>query len=338
MTRMWGLDFLALACYPKIAADNLPPNWALGCFLSTFGDARPGIERVIKTGKCPRVRVHLMWKDNHSFSQKDLPTLKKEAEKLKNLVSKYPHVDWRVSGACEHTMNSTDANAFRKTVLEVLPTVTYVNTPMTGGAKLTGCVNEIHGGSASSGRYDFSFDGNPCVDANVSDAKTKYEKAETFWWWDARMNLRWESNDTTPRPERIKERDKRKPDSRLIQSIVYLVGQRGKTSFPSKDWLWKSHAENKGNGDLRAEKPVFIIPKKASKVVLKDKKGRVVHELKYYGLFHDGRHRYYATKWGFEISKDAAKADGGIGLTDFFIDGKRYGTCNAAYRGGSFRG
>jgi hypothetical protein len=197
---------------------------------------------------------------------------------------------------------------------------------MQGGALSKKYKNEIHGSQkAISGIYNFSFDGLACEDANIEKFKAIHAKTEIFFFWSPRFNGRWESNDTTPRPER-----KGWPDPKHIRSIVTLGSAKRKTKL-AKGWLWKSHSENKGNGDPRAEKPVLICPIKEHHATLKVGK-KVLTTLGFYGQYTDGRYRYYATEWGFEILK---KAKGR--LIDITLGKKWGGTVNPAFRENEWR-
>lgn len=319
---MFGLDFLALPKYADVAARSFPSGWALGVFSSTFGDARPAVERIVRSGKCPRVRVHLAWKDDHKFTTKDFAKIEREAKKWIALVDKYPKIDWQFSGACEHHLNPEDSIELAKQVLAVLLGTTYVNT---GDHDIKGpsVINEVHQRNDRIPRtnYNFSFDGVACVDSDVEKIKERHRGSDTFYLWDSRFNGRWETTDTTPRSRR-----KGWPDSKLIKSIILLSTTCGAVSL-SRNWLYKSHAENKGTGDKRAEKPVIISPLKVNKIELKQG-DLTVATFHYFGKYTDGRHRYYATKMGYEIAQQSVEV---------FAAGKKYGEINPIFREGEWR-
>ena len=321
----FGIDLLGMAKYPKTAIQSykqgICSGLAVGCFSSTFGDSRLVIDTILATGNCPKVRVHLAWKDNHSFSQADFPSIVAEAKKWKPLIAKYPNVGWYLSGACEHGMSKADSVKLAQLVKQAVPECTYVNAG-SSHIKLPGCINEIHGKGAIAldGAFSFSWDGNACVDNDVTSMKDRLGNCELHFMWEPRFNGRWESNDTTPRPLR-----KGWPDLKLIQSVVKLIATRGDVSLPP-GWIYKSHSENKGTGDPRAEKPVMICPVKADAIVLK-KAGIVVATLPFYGPYIGGGYRYYATKWGFEI---------GDVPVSVWAGGKKCGVINTCFRSGSY--
>ena len=335
---MWGLDHLGIAKYGQLAADEHPDGWALGAFsrVDGFGDALPAVEKVIKTGRCPRVRLHLMWKDDHKFSSIDFHYIAKEARRVKCLIVKYPHIDWRVSGACEHTLKADKAGELKRIVMREMPTgVTYVNTPWIkgGGALLGNTINEVHGAEARppKGAHQFSFDGSSCVDSDVTAIKARFSKADTFFFWGPQANGRLTTQDKTPRPQR-----KAFPTARYIDSWIYLSGDRGAVKLP-KNWLIKSHADQHTvPPEPRAGKPVCIIPIKAREIKFTTTAGQVIATASYYGPFSGGGYRYYISDWGYLLA-EKAKRISGTPTVEVRVNGKLYGTTNLAFRQGEFR-
>ncbi len=309
-----GLDLLGIAKFKQVAVRNFPQGWALGAFSQTFGDSLPAIEAVIRTGKCPQVRVHLLWSDTHTFTTQDIPRAVKEAKRVSKLIAKYPNIVWQVSGCCEHKMSQSLAEQFRVKVLAACPPSTeYVNAPMQGGAMLTNCRNEVHGSHAHKpkGKYQFSFDGQSASDADVVSIRENLSDAETFFYWNSRFNGKSKDDDTTPRPQRTAW-----PDSNYMKAIIYLATDKGNCSLP-KDALWKPISEKNF--------PCLITPKKSATVELKQN-GLVVHKMKYFGQYVDGRNRYYASEWGYKL-----------GVCDVFINKIKLGTVNCGFRQNSYR-
>lgn len=318
---MYGLDLLGVAKFANIAKEAFPAGWALGCFSNTFGDARPAVDWILRTGRCPRVRVHLLWHDNHRFTASDIPEAAKEARKWRDLMRKHPLIEWHMSGACEHDMGPTLAAKMRDAVLEVLPKATYVNTPMQRYS-LSDCITETHAIENLKGAYNFSFDGKSAVDSDVTKIKAALSDAETFFFWVPQFNLRRSVNDNTPRPQRTV-----RPTEELIRSVAFLATDRGAVKLPSR-WLLKSHAEDTGSS--RSNKPCFIIPIKTSRVTLKSQ-GRIIAKAPYFGPYSDGRYRYYCSDYGYQI---AMRTEFPI---EVWVSGKKYGTCSPAFRQGGFR-
>ncbi len=319
---MYGLDHLGIAKYPKEARDTFQPGFALGTFSNTFGNAIPAVSKLLSQGECYAVRIHLAWRDNHKFTLKDLPGIIREAKRWVPIVNKYSNVKWYFSGACENNLSKADALLYAKKVLSVLPTVTYVQC---GSKQITGenIINEVHGVKAKplKGRYIFSFDGNACVDADVEKLKLIHKDAEIFFLWEPRFNGRWESKDTTQRPLR-----RGWPNGKLIESVICLTGIKGATN-PPKNWIYKSHAENHGPKDSKAEHPVIICPIKTERIILKDLNGEVVDILPYYGPYDGGGYRYYSQKWGYDIAREPVR---------MWVNGVSYGFINPVFRDGKY--
>ncbi len=319
---MFGLDHLGIAKYPKVARETQQEGFAIGAFGGVFGNSLPAIDKILIRGKCPAVRIHLAWRDDHKFGLKDLPGIIREAKRWVRMVKKYPKVKWYFSGACENNLSKADALLYANKVLSILPGVTYVQC---GAKQIHGenIINEVHGVKAKplKGRYIFSFDGNACVDADVQKLKLIHKDAEIFYLWEPRFNGRWESKDRTERPLR-----KGWPDKKLIESVIALTGDKGATN-PPKNWIYKSHAENHGPKDTKAEHPVIICPIKAERIILKDLSGQVVDILPYYGPYDGGGHRYYSQKWGYQIATEPVR---------MWINGVSYGLINPAFRDGTY--
>lgn len=336
---MNGIDYLGGAKYAKVVLEEHPHGWAAGFFSNVFGDALPVVERLLSTGRCPLVRLHLSWRDDHKQTAKDIPGVIKEARRCARIIDRYPNIRWLFSGGCENNWKQAEAIKVRDAVKAIHPRIEYVHSPENPRNTIPGCINEYHGKASrpAAGPFIFSFDSDVggAEDSNVEAKKAAFGAGEVFFYWSPRCNGRWETNDKTPRPNR-----KGWPDGKLLDSLIYLRQERGATKLPA-NWIYKSHSENKGPGkggkfDPRAEKPVFIVPPKAREIQLRADNGQVVATLRYYGTYHDGRHRYYASAWGFEIA-DKAKRIQGHPLCGVFVNGKKIGVINPAYRDGSYR-
>jgi hypothetical protein len=325
--RLWGIDALGMARWSNEAIDAIPPGVAVGVFTQRelFGPgALEHLERVLSKGKTPLVRYHLRWSDTHSFPRSDWGKIIAEARRVSEVIERYPSVECQVSGATEHQLNSKDARDLANLVLAAIPSrCVYVNNPWGKGAYIVGdrIMNEVHGRAAKrpaiGGRYNFSFDGDAAEDADVTSFKQRMNDADVFFMWGPRFNGHWEMGSTVPRPER-----KGWPDAKYVQSLMALTKDKGST-YIVKGGLYKSHAENKGNGDKRAEKPVLLLKSKSSFVTV----GGVT--CPYFGTFENGQYRYYcSSKWGYEVSDTPV---------DVKVSGKVVGRVNPAFREGYFK-
>lgn len=331
---IYGLDHLGGAKYADLALREHPSGWAFGIFYDTFGNSLSLIDKVAKSGRAPIIRVHGIWKDDHRFSRKDFTEAVKKAQNLEKLARANPNCDFRYSPFCEHNLNAADMNEAFRLIRLAAPSLGLVNTPLHNNKTIIDdAINEFHGAEKkprNCKRFQFSFDGKPAEDSDVETFKANYKNSEVFFLWSPRFNGRWEDIDKTPRPQR-----RGWPDSDLVDSIIYLASMRGDLKL-SRDHLFKSHSENKGKKDPRAEKPVYICPVKARSVELVARNGQVVDILKYYGVFTDGRHRYYSTTYGYQTSEKARRIQGDP-LVQVKINNKFYGVVNPAFRFGGFR-
>lgn len=316
---IFGLDLLAGAKYPKEVIKYLPNGWALGIFANTFSDAFKLVEKVANNGKCPLIRVQLVWKDDHKFGTKELQLAIKEAKRYEKIRG---HSQIELSPFCEHNLNNPDE--WLSKVQAAAHSCRIVNTPWKGALSKR-FKNEVHGSHKKpTGLYNYSYDGTNSVDSDVTKDKQVYSDSDVFFFWHPRFNLKWSMKDTTPRPLR-----KALPSEQLIKSVVYLATDKGNTSIP-KNWLVKSHSENHGptNGvpDQKADKLLIISPRKAAVIILK-RAGWAIDTLRLYGSFAGGGWRYYSQNWGYKLGADL----------DVWLDGKKYGLINGGFRDGNYR-
>lgn len=320
----FGIDYLGGARYESTVLKYHPKGFGAGIFsqVDGFGDGLKVIDKLLAKGNCPFVRTQLMWKDNHSFTNKDYGHVKKEAQRVRKLIAKYPHVQFYVSPVCEHRLNEKDWNKFADIVKEELQGLNYVlvNSPEKT-TKFKNAINEFHhqkGGDA------FSYDGANAFDSNVQADKEAYSNSVYFMFWNCQFNGKKKLDEKIPRPQR-----KAWPVKEHIESCVALAKDKGAVKIPAK-WLLKSHSDQHTDKPAGKDcKPVWIIPSKNSEIVIKDSSGKVVAVAKYYGPFQSGGHRYYHSDWGYKIAKGR--------VLDVFLNGKKVGTINLAFREGGYR-
>lgn len=329
---MPGMDYLGGAKYCDAINASHPRGYAAGFFFDTFGDALPCIERLFRSGKADTFRLHYEWSDTHTFPPTSFDRIANKGGAVEKLIKRNPGIKIHPSGACEHNLDAPQGRLLKFKVLAKCPSCAgYVNS-VWKGALIDG-INEVHGAKPRkpSGQYMVSFDGTPAVDSDVTLWKQQYSDALIQFLWEPRFNGRWEDNDKTPRPDR-----KGYPDAKFINSISYLFNDRGAVGSLGKTDIFKSHSENKGSGDNRAEKPVAILSAKASEISLVTTNGKEVAKARYYGSFEGNRSRYYFPNWGFELAEKARKLSGSP-LTFIQAGRAKLGPVNPAFRAGSFR-
>lgn len=332
------MDYLGGAKFKQLILAEHPMSYGAGFFsyVDGFGDALPVVSALAAKG-CLLFRIHLCWKDDHKFTDKDLPFIKKEARRLKPIIAKYPNVKWHVSPCCEHELNELAWYKFANAAANELEGVAceFVNTPNHNKGFVSKTVlNEYHGAESRprGGRYAFSFDGKNIVDSNVEAFKSNYAQAEYWGVWNCQMNGRRNPEDKTPRPQR-----KFYPTSKQLDSWIHLTtNSKGETRIP-KGWLMKSHSDQHTNPPSgKDQKPVWIIPQKAKEIVLKTRNGTVVDVARYYGTFTGGGHRYYCSQWGYDAANKAKRIQGDA-LCDIIFNGRKVGVVNLAFRDGGYR-
>lgn len=317
--QQFGFDTLAGAQYPKVIR-TIPNQYAVRGFAETFGDFYPTAKKELENGR-QLLGVDLLWSDTHSFGDSDIPAIKRLSRKYETLCASYPG-KLELSPFTEHNLRNPDK--YLDIAQANAPHCTIVNTPW-NGAYSKKYKNEIHGHHSVPpfGKFNYSFDGTNAVDSDVEGFKKKYAKAERFYFWTPRYNLRWSMNDTRTRAERLK--DPALPTREYQASITYLTNSKGYTAIPSK-WLVKSHAEKHGQGDLKGDKLLIISPHKSNAVILK-KEGKIVASLPYYGTYQGGGYRFYWTDFGYKL---------GTGV-NVFQNGTRYGVISPGFRDPTYR-
>lgn len=322
------IDTLAAAKYPKILR-AIPNRFAVSCFARTFGDCLPVAMEEMRQGRS-KMRINLMWSDTHTYGDRDLPFIRKEAARYNGLCKTYPE---RIELAPFTEHNIKDPSKYLLEVLKAAPECGKPVNSVWRGSFTTDprFKNEVHGDHQSPPKtaiaWNYSHDGTNSVDTNFERVKRMRAGAEILCAWHPRLNLKWSMKDSTPRPQR-----KAIPDVRLVSSLVSLFTVKGETSIP-KGWLVKSHAEKHDANDAKGDKLLIISPHrvmnkrgKIAPIVLK-RDGKAVCKLPYYGPFDGGGYRYYAAKYGYECGRDL----------DVWLGGKKYGRINGAFRDGSFR-
>jgi hypothetical protein len=332
-----GLDYLGGAKYGDLIQREHPAGWAAGFFANTFGNAWPVIEKLVDSGRCPRIRIHAVWDDAHQYRPAEhdkviMRELKKACDlRLRNLA-----VDVMFSPFCEHNIKGRQLEQLIQKCKPMAADagVALVNSVFRGDLlPLDQAINEVHGTHPKpKGTYFYSFDGLSAVDADVEKIKEQYSDARTFFYWVPQFNLRKNLNDTTPRPQR-----KAVPTSGLIDSVIYLHRDKGEAKLDKKH-LWKSHADQHSVPlpEPRAHKPVFISPVDCKRIELVADNGQVVAVMPRTSNFTDGRPLYRLPEYGFLVAEKAKRIHGKP-TVKLIANGKLLGVVNPAFRDGSWR-
>lgn len=339
---LYGLDLLLMGNYGQRAVETFPAGYALGVLWEVDGIKSPvsAVEQILASGKCPVVRIHLMWKDNHKFTASDIPETVMRARSVAVYVNRYPSVEFYVSPWLENEVDATLAQKVFDAIKAVLPGRTkYVNS---GPAKLPGIMKEYHHvEKGQSGKYIYSDDGVTCLDTDTQKRKDNHANAELYFAWCHAFNCKYSEKDKTLRQNR-----KMKPPAELIESVAMQKFPKGSTFLPA-GWIYKAYAEAEAAGQnpsgaipaVDSWKTVFVAPIKSGTIELKCK-GKVIAKYDYAGEYHHDRtkgiFRDLKYRWGLEFYKKAMKLSGKP-ICNVWHNGKKVGSVNPIFRHGSYR-
>jgi hypothetical protein len=193
-----GIDYVGGRNYVQTITRNHPPGWAAGflCYASGWKNGIGAARALAKTGKCPIMRIAGVWRDDHSFTEKDIPRAVRHARQVARLSIEYPEIKFLYSPWLEHRADNKLFRKCKKACREVLPR--QVQIVCCGPAMPRG-INEVHHGSPLPGKYIFSYDGKDMFTANVRRDKAIHSGALYFFAWIPRCNGRSSLHDTTPR-------------------------------------------------------------------------------------------------------------------------------------------
>lgn len=302
---IFGISYLAGVKYQDLVLKNHPKGFVACFFAEIFGDAYSFVYKFLAKHSlnCPLLEMQLIWDDNHSYGDKNIPKITSLARKYNTLAHDFPETIIELSTFCEHRLRSPDK--YLEITKDYAPLCRVVNTPDRGGLN-SGAFsreykNEFHGGGnpPTFGKYNFDFDGSSCFDANIHECLEDYSKAEVFKLWTWQFNQRMNIHDKTDREDRIV-----KPNVKHIRACQAVVRFPRNHSLP-EHWTWKSNCEQtKEINDTRADKPVLITPVKASKAVIRDfPNKKLICEMPNSGKYTDGRYKYYAPIWGYQMEE-----------------------------------
>lgn len=355
---LWGLDTLGLAGFEsRLVAREIPDRWCVGSFGTRVfpvvkGVLRPDPIREVRlallTGRVPLFRLQALWEDDHNFTQREhLSLLKDELTKWKPLFTEFNNrVAMCVSPLCEHNLSDRELSPFLDVCRSVLPTAHVVSSPNKNVriSSIAGVINEIHGTGRKDpgGRYFFSYDGDPCVDADVEADKRAHARAEVFFWWISQFNGKRKKDDDTKRQDRTKF-PRGNLGSKYIDSVIYLTRSKGATKLP-KNYLWKSHGDQPEKGDDRAGEVVLIAPGSVSEMTIRASNGQIVAKASRGDVYkHDtgslkGRRNLYRFgEFGFILAEKAVRIQKSP-LCELWAGSKKIGVVNPAFRDPDFRG
>lgn len=247
----------------------------------------------------------------------------REVRKYRDLSIEYPNTTFLISPGVEHHLSKKSWRILADKVKEVWPEIQLVNSPGAGVAyeRYRNAWIELHGGTPPLSADIYSLDGTDATDIDINKYMRRTSGAKIVYFWSRSYNCR----DQGP------FEDPRKRTSCPIDSTFDLMAHIGDTRGPPPTFegigcriikpfkapnIWKPLAEDKGNGDSRANKPVAIINPKEDKVRMLDYLGNTVGSLGFYGSYQGILYRYYSAwrrgtgEGGYEFERAAIRSSG----------------------------
>jgi hypothetical protein len=332
---IYGIDYLLVAKFKKLALENHPAGFAAGYFWEEGGPIGDFPDRLFTQTNCPMQRIQALWDADHIYGlpRQETRMLQIYAT-VKALKSRFPNKEVQFSPYCEHDLNAAKVRALF-TMLKDIGTggVTLVNSVNKGALiQMPGVINEIHNidKNPPPGVYNHSFDGTDAFGVDMDAAKHKYRRAACMFFWCPAMNLKKTviEKPFIPPLERTY-----RPKAVHIISMADLQDRRGKTRMVPKGIL-KPLSEDTA-GDKKANKVCIIVPGKYEQVEFRTP--TELYILPWYGLYKDGRHRYYSRDYAYEISKQLSMLP--CRLIGINKDGTRVklGRVHPSFRCGDYR-
>jgi hypothetical protein len=319
----FGHDFLAINHYYRTAVLAARPGEVAGMFLTTFGNARPTLERMAKSKKFCVIVVHLAPFDRtHRYP---ISRLKKQVladTRFCAALAKRTGQDIWISAFCEHQHAAKDMRPLFIEMRKIAPNCTLVNSIYKGGQEVDGTITEIHVEKSSAlpkvpkNQFIVSFDGcgstgtGDMPDLNIDAIVQRYSAALHIRAWNFRYNGKFGHKDTT-------DISKRKcwPNVKYIRGTRALLDAREGGLTWGNGRLAKPFADDHGDPEPTKDNRFMVILPKVDKdsVRVFDSKGNHIDTLRRFRPDHSGDPmgpRYYSSRYAFEIANLAHKNTG----------------------------
>lgn len=277
----------------------------------TFGESLEPIEQLLKAS--PKFhRVHIFngacirggncgaYEVSRGFSlekwdkairnrnQKILSHFKARVALYRDLCARYPTTQCLLSPQLEHNLSKKAYRILADAAKEVWPDVQLVNSPV-GGISIEeyrGAWIERHGTNPQKDADIVSTDGAEITDIDVDAflARTNRNRMKIRYAWSRVMNCRDQGPFKDPRKRTSC------PTPGIFEELAHIFDDRGhkpqglppgcaKVKPFKSPAIWKPLAEDDGNGDKRANKPVALVKPDIKKLLVIASNGEIVGEL-----------------------------------------------------------
>lgn len=345
------LDYLGGANYGDLIVRNHPMGFGAGAILNTNKPEWPKTdfwrvaERLGKSKNMPMLRVHAIWEDNHLYDpKKHNAIIVKEFDRMVNFKSKYPWVECYFSPMCERDNKSPEYDTLLRRFSENRFGITIVNSVSKGPFWIDSTIiNELHGDKRkpSWGRWAYSTDGKQAWDQNIVELRKSPGSAslQYFAYWVSMFNGKWNDKGPGEKGADTTKRNLRKawPYKEVFPALSALAESPSGVRLSSRH-IWKTHADQHGpERQPREGKPVFITTADGPSCKVKTLLGgKEVTELRRDRVYVDGRPKYRANEFGYQIAEKARKLSGSP-MVVLVVSGKEVGVVHPAFRAGTWR-
>lgn len=360
-----GLDLLGLQ-HPRFplrdTIELVPEDFVTGSLDWTFGTSLRPVRAVLATGKIKRYRVHFFngpglrngqlgrYEPHFGYSKQGFSRawerrdaklvrhLQHRVKKYCDLFKEFPSVEVEMSPTLEHNLSPKAFRAQARIIIETCPNAVIVENPVGGVNAAKGFKLERHGLKAAvSPPCNVSLDGDSVEDVDVVDYKKTFAKCSTTFIWSRKLNGRLaEGAFIDPRARRAW------PNRAHLRALFEFlkplpeIPEGPACRMIERPRLWKSFADQKGIGDIRADKPLWLTPYRGDAVTVHAYPGgQEIATLVYFGPFDPGGYRYYS---GTGSNLSAIEMQDRSQYVTLREGGACFGPFAPIYRQGFFRG
>jgi len=318
-----GCDYLAGVKYQRALMQAHRRGDCGGIFLTTFGNARPLVERMCKSGKFLEIVVHIA-PFAKAYSVPKLRSLVlKESKWLNSLAEKYDQVIM-ISPFCESPNSAATMKPLFNDMRKVAPCCLLVHSIHGPGQEVDDTITEIHIEKSSAlprvpkNEFTVSFDGAGSVgtgdmpDLDIDSIINRYSKARHIRCWNFQFNGKYGNKD----PRAINKRDDWADVPYIRQTRALLDPRRGFLTWPNTMLLKQADDHDEPDLSSKDNRLMCILPKRAAgSVKVYDVKGNHIDTMTSPRLNpeHNGEPkgmRFYSRKYPFQVANIAFKNTG----------------------------
>jgi len=322
-----GLDVKAASMYGRKLRKSLNKNYGIRVLFKVSGwKANDGMIKWAGKNKLPFVVIDLVWRDNHKFGLREEKIAVKRARKVNRLIKKYKATKFYICPFLEpQGLSVEDYERVIRRCRKNLPENVLMVSNAMEGYRVAGAIRAGHHSWYKKGMEIFSFDGLCCKDADLNKYKKTAKDAKMFLLWSWSMNGKYSKKD-----KRLRKNRTSYPEIKEIQSIQAMFENGFNANLPST-WIYKPFAEQYSPPIPRGNKPVWVVPIKASHIELKWN-GKAIFRFAYEKKYpHGDGFLYRSLTWPIDILKEVKKYNPS-GLAEVWINEQKVGLIHPCQR------